>query len=163
MQALLPVDPDEQKRILIEEAEREMRRHVRIEDVNRIKYYITEGILPHIIPSYPMEYIKLSKQKVPSKYKALRCYWPIMNSYDKEIINDYDEVMRLYLLKYILRDPYEWRRLNIQTFPPEYPVIIVRAPVTWHASFTIGKQMLFRHYFVGNPILIRVHLLWEEK
>lgn len=86
-----------------------------------------------------------------------------MNSYDKEIIKDYDDVMRLYLLKYVLNDPYEWKRLNIQTFPPEYPIMLVRAPVPWHNAFVIGQQMLFRHYFVGNPILIRVHELWESR
>lgn len=107
-----------------------------------------------------MEYIACAKSKVPVKYKKLKQYKTIMDSYDPEILHDYNETMRWNLLKYVLNDPCEWIRLKIQTFPAEYPVIIVRAPVPWHINFEVGQQLLFRHYFVGNPILLRIRDLW---
>lgn len=42
LEAMLPVDPDEQKRIHIEKAEIEMKKEVRLEDLERIQYYVTQ-------------------------------------------------------------------------------------------------------------------------
>lgn len=40
-EAILPMDPDEQKEIQIKMAEREMKKPIREEDLERILYYIT--------------------------------------------------------------------------------------------------------------------------
>lgn len=64
-QALLPVDPDEQKRIMLEEVEREIRRKIRLEDLDRIKYYLTEVITANIY-SYIFFLIYLEK---PLKFR----------------------------------------------------------------------------------------------
>lgn len=42
MEAVLPIHPDEQKNILIAQAEEEMNKYVRPEDIQRIKYYLTK-------------------------------------------------------------------------------------------------------------------------
>lgn len=42
LEAILPVGPDEQRRILIQKAEIEMKKEVRLEDLQRIQYYVTK-------------------------------------------------------------------------------------------------------------------------
>lgn len=86
-----------------------------------------------------------------------------MDSYEPELMNDYDAHMRYYLLKYVLHDPYEWRRLKIQTFPAEYPTMIICAPVPWHISYVLAKQLLVRHLFISNIIMTNIRDLWTDE
>lgn len=116
-----------------------------------------------MIPSYPKQYIALSKKRIPERYKLLWNYRKIVDGYEPEILKDYNEIMRLNLFKYILKDPVEWRRLNIQTFPVEYPVMVIRAPVPWHTQYNLGKHSLEKHFFIGNIVSLRIRELWEKK
>lgn len=67
------------------------------------------------------------------------------------------------MIKYVLNDPYEWQRLKIQTFPSDYPPMIVKAPVPWHIPFTVGREALFRHLFIGNQVVLSIRDLWENE
>lgn len=85
-----------------------------------------------------------------------------MDSYPSEIKMLYENMMRVNLLKYILKDPYERKRLNIQTFPFDYPALIVTAPVPWHTNFCLAKHFLHMKYFLGNPAVMAVQEAWEK-
>lgn len=82
---------------------------------------------------------------------------------EEEIIQDYSASLRQALLDYILLDPTEWKRLNIQTYPIKFPTIMIRAPVTWHASKIKAQQLISRSLFIGNFILLRLRDLWLEQ
>lgn len=125
--------------------------------------FIYKGIPPSIIPPYENEYLQIARSKVPEKYKKLKNYKKIMDSYKPEILNDYDQAMRWYLLRYVLNDPSEWRRLKIETFPVEYPVMMIRAPVPWHTAYVLAQQAIERKYFKGHITLIQIRDLWTEK
>ncbi|KAK4874901.1 hypothetical protein RN001_014261 [Aquatica leii] len=150
MEALLPIHPDDQKESMIKEAEIDMRRHVRPEDLQRIDYYITRGITDDMLTPFPMHMLIKAKKNMPLKEKRLL-----------DIIECYKWEMRWNLFKYVLKDPYEWGRLKIQTFPTEYPTMLVRGPIPWHASYIMGKQLLERHLYISNPVLIKIRELWE--
>lgn len=122
-----------------------------------------QGIAPRIIPPYPDEYLLIAKRKVPEKYKRLRDYKSIMDSYRPEILVDYDKAMRWYLMKYVLNDPSEWKRLKIQTFPAEYPVMMIRAPVPWHTGYVLAEQSMERRYFKGHIVVIKIRDLWTDR
>lgn len=115
------------------------------------------------MPPYPDEYLLIAKHKVPEKYKRLRDYKTIMDSYRPEILVDYDKAMRWYLMKYVLNDPSEWRRLKIQTFPSEYPVMVVRAPVPWHTTYVLSQQALEKKFVKGHIVVIKIRDLWTQR
>lgn len=80
---------------------------------------------------------------------------------EAEVTNDYKQSLRKAILDYILLDPEERKRLNIQTYPIYYPPIIIRAPVPWHCTFLISSQMLDHKLFIGNPLLLGLRDLWD--
>ncbi|GJQ73710.1 DNAH3 [Trypoxylus dichotomus] len=124
LEAVLPVDPDEQKRIQIEKAEEDMRKHVRVEDLERIQYYLSEGIDENMIPCYCQKFLKIARSLVPEKYKKLKLYKSIADTFEPDILSLYSQYMRIFMLKYVLNDPYEWKRLKIETFPVDYPTLM---------------------------------------
>ncbi|KAI4456226.1 dynein heavy chain family protein [Holotrichia oblita] len=163
LEAMLPVDPDEQKRIHIQKAEIEMKKEVRLEDLERIRYYVTQGIDENMIPCFCSKFLRIARAKISDKYKKLKQYKAICDTFEPDILSLYSQYMRIFMLKYVLNDPYEWKRLKIHSFPADYPTIIVKAPVPWHIPFTIGKEALYRRLFIGNRIILSIRDLWENE
>lgn len=162
-QAVLPLHPDRQKELMVAQAEREMNQEIFHTCWRRIQYYVNQGIPPHVIPPFPEEYLQIARRKVPEKYKLLKDYKPIMDSYKPEIVAEYDKAMRWCLMRYVLKDPAEWRRLKIQTFPIEYPHMTIRAPVPWHTTFVLAQQALEKSYCKGQIVIIKIRDLWTER
>lgn len=90
-------------------------------------------------------------------------FYRIVNKFEPDLTRFYNEHMRWNLLTYVLNDPYEWKRLNIQTFPAVYPTMIIKAPVPWHATYCLAQQLVLRHLYIGNPVLLKIRDLWENK
>lgn len=122
-----------------------------------------QGIGDHVILPYPSFYLERAQQLIPRRYRKLAAYKSIMASYPPEVQMFYDDKMRVNLLKYLLMDPYERERLNIQTFPFDYPVLTVTAPVPWHINFCVAKNFLQMRYFLGNPAIMAVQYAWEKE
>ena len=180
-QAPLPVHPDDQKSTLIREAEEQMKKPVRPEDLDRIRYYLNDVrrtiafprtkyifsiwkvIKEEHIPPIPEKLITKAKRGLSEKYKKLEAYQVIYEAFESEIEKFYSESTREYTLRYVLEDPYEWERLKIETFPMRFPVITIRSPVPWHITYQIGSQALERRLFIGNAVLIHLRDLWETK
>lgn len=64
---------------------------------------------------------------------------------------------------YILNDPAEQIRLQIPFIPPLWPAHIVRAPVPWHTPFLKSKEALSCRYYLGNPVLLELRRMWQER
>jgi dynein heavy chain len=82
---------------------------------------------------------------------------------ETEVISNYNQSIRKVILDYVLLDPEERKRLNIQTYPIDYPPIIIRAPVPWHCTFVISSQMLDHKLFILNPVFLCLRDLWESQ
>ncbi|XP_050297987.1 dynein axonemal heavy chain 3 [Anthonomus grandis grandis] len=162
LQAILPKDPDEQKEYLYSTIKKDMV-PINKSDIERIVYYLTEGIDPKDIPPYNKDLLDRAKRKVPEKYKTLKCFKPMIQSHECEVLKWYCIYMRYNMLFYVLHDPSEWKRLRIESCPKFFPVLVVRAPVTWHTPFCISKQYLERYYFIGNIVVRRIRELWFKK
>lgn len=67
------------------------------------------------------------------------------------------------ILNYILEDPAERERLKIAFLPPLWPAHIVRAPVPWHTPLTRAREALFFRYYQGNPVLIELRRMWQDR
>lgn len=80
----------------------------------------------------------------------------------KELIKDYENSMRVALLDYIMLDPKERERLNIQTYPIKYPVLNIRSPVPWHNSKVVSEHIMSYNYFCGFPVIIALSTIWER-
>lgn len=93
----------------------------------------------------------------PLTYKAL------IQSLQCEILEDYMLAVKESILRYVLQDPYEKLRLNLNLFPRRYPTIVIRAPMPWHTPFTMSKQKLSYIYFQGSCILLELKKIWDEK
>lgn len=68
MEAIEPIDPDEQRKILLDVVEEEQSRHIRPEDVSRIHYYLTIGIDEYHFEPYPRNYLINVKKKISPKF-----------------------------------------------------------------------------------------------
>jgi len=84
-------------------------------------------------------------------------------SHESEVLKWYCIYMRYNMLFYVLHDPAEWKRLRLESCPKFFPVLVIRAPVTWHARYVISQQYMERHYFKGNAVVKRIRELWFEK
>ncbi|KAK9888347.1 hypothetical protein WA026_000602 [Henosepilachna vigintioctopunctata] len=110
-----------------------------------------------------MEYIENAKQRIPERYKMLRGYKSIIEGHKTEILKDFNEHMRLNLLRYILKDPAEHKRLQIHTFPAFWPILQIRAPIPWHTNKVLANHMMQAHFYLGNIIAIKIRNLWFER
>ncbi|XP_057653134.1 dynein axonemal heavy chain 3 [Diorhabda carinulata] len=163
LQAILPKSPDEQKKYLYDEADKEMHKFIKERDIERMLYYLTEGISPEHVPPYDEELIKCAMAKIPEKYKALKEYKGLMQSDRKSLRKYFCIFMRKHLLQYVLKDPAEWKRLRFQTFPSDFPIMMVRAPVPWHSTYCISTQLMEKHYYNGNMIIRKIRDLWWDR
>lgn len=80
-----------------------------------------------------------------------------------EIIDDYKQSLRYAIVNYILMDPDEQKRLSIKTFPIDFPVLCIRAPVPWHQFKVIADHSMQHNLFIGNTILRDICDLWFSK
>ncbi|CAG2066829.1 unnamed protein product, partial [Timema podura] len=85
----------------------------------------------------------------------------LINDLENEILADYYSSLRKAILDYITLDPEERRRLNIQTYPANYPVVHIRAPVPWHNSYVSLGQLVYHNLFIGSPILRTLRDIWQ--
>ena len=67
MQAIEPIDPDEQRKILLDIVEEEQKRYIRSEDMKTIEYYLTIGVDEYHFEPYPRFYIANAKKKIQPK------------------------------------------------------------------------------------------------
>ncbi|XP_076256705.1 dynein heavy chain 3, axonemal [Rhynchophorus ferrugineus] len=162
LQAILPKDPDEQKQQLYKLIEKDVL-PVKKSDVERIVYYLGEGIDPKDIPPYNKNLLIRIKKSIPDKYRELKCFKPMISSHECEILRWYCIYMRYNMVEYVLHDPAEWKRLRLESFPRPFPALVIRAPVTWHTQYCISQQYMERHYFQGNIIICKIRELWFEK
>ena len=81
----------------------------------------------------------------------------------RETLLDYYKSIRKAIFQYIIEDPEERKRLNIQTLPAYYPPIIIRAPVPWHSSYVTSSQLLDHKLYTCNPVLLSLRDLWEAE
>ncbi|XP_068084555.1 dynein axonemal heavy chain 3 [Anabrus simplex] len=157
-ETISPVHPDDQLFILKAIAEEEQAKTVREEDMQRIAYYREKGICKDMLEPYSKDYLIAAMKLVKRKYYINR--GAMVKEMENEIIKDYEYSLRVAILEYILMDPRERRRLNIQTYPVEYPALVIRAPVPWHHSFCTCEQLVYHKLFIGNPVLMRLRDLW---
>lgn len=87
----------------------------------------------------------------------------MISAHEAEVLKWYCIYMRYNMLFYVLHDPAEWKRLQIESSPKFFPVLVVRAPVPWHARYLVSHQYLERHYFNGNVIVRKIRDLWFQK
>ncbi|XP_071052042.1 dynein axonemal heavy chain 3 isoform X2 [Onthophagus taurus] len=162
-QADLPFHPDDQKRDMLRRNAKEMIKPVRVEDIYRINYYLTDGFDDKHIAEYPIHYFVKAKATIPDKYKKLKMYELIDDLFKEEVNILYNKYMRVATFKYILQDFNEARRLKIESFPHSYPTFTIRAPVPWHTPMLYSREGLFRHLFIGCEAIIKIRDLWERK
>ncbi|XP_050512273.1 dynein axonemal heavy chain 3 isoform X2 [Diabrotica virgifera virgifera] len=163
LQAILPKDPDDQKRFLYKECHIEMNKMIKERDIERMIYYLTEGIGTEYISPYDDKLLLRVRAKIPEKYKLLKDFRVMVTTDEKIVKKLYCIYMRKHLLQYVLKDPAEWIRLRFQTFPSEYPIMLVRAPVPWHTNYCLSTQLMEKHYYNGNIIVRKIRDLWWEK
>lgn len=133
------------------------------EDETRYNYYFNEGIQESDLSPYDRTYIVKAITKIPARYKLLKDYKPMITTHENEIMEFYSYHTRKNLLHYILKDPKELKRLRIQQIPCDYPVLVVRAPVPWHNTFCVSQQLMEKHFYNGNIVVLQIRDLWENK
>ncbi|XP_052759353.1 dynein axonemal heavy chain 3 [Galleria mellonella] len=165
----LPRDPDQQKEEMIKLTEEEHYRYIHPKDLERIQYYLTVSLVDNHLPEYPEELYKRAKLQVDKQTLAIKrrllalTYQACVRQSEADIREFFIMAMKRCLLSYILEDPAERERLRIAFLPPLWPALIVRAPVPWHTAFVRAKQAMSYRYYQGNPVLIELRRMWQER
>lgn len=81
---------------------------------------------------------------------------------EQEIIQDWSISMRQAIFFYIITDPNEMARLEIKSIPIKYPVIMLRAPVTWHAAKVFANQSISANLHITKDIFLEIRKLWDK-
>ncbi|XP_047106954.1 dynein axonemal heavy chain 3 [Schistocerca piceifrons] len=161
-QAEVPVHPDEQLRILREAVEEEQQLQlVRDQDMQRINYYMTQGITDDMIEQFPDIFLREAKKRIPNKYLSKEEFQHIIEECESDILSNYNRSLRQAIIEYILHDPQEKIRLKIETYPLQYPRKVIRSPVPWHTSCIIARQFMSKKLFVGHPVFVSLQELWN--
>jgi dynein heavy chain, axonemal len=60
------------------------------------------------------------------------------------------------------RSDYQKRRLYLEQEPPEFPQIIIRAPIPWKVNIQVAVNRLDQILMVNHPVLTALNILWFE-
>nr|CAD7259656.1 unnamed protein product [Timema shepardi] len=161
MEAAQPIHPDQQLISLRAQVEWEQDQLLREEDIVRIKYYLIQGIHHDMLEPYPRYLLEEARRRVLKTLLSKKEFQQLINDLESEILADYYSSLRKAILNYITLDPEERRRLNIQTYPVNYPVVHIRAPVPWHNSYVSLGQLVYHNLFTGSPILRTLRDIWQ--
>ncbi|RZF36882.1 hypothetical protein LSTR_LSTR004570 [Laodelphax striatellus] len=159
-QAILPIHPDDQLALLRSRVEEEQRNsYVSAGDIERIQYYLFEGIEERMIEPFNESWLEKSLKKINPKLLLNKS---CLNACIEELHEYYSNSMRVALLDYIMLDPNERMRLGIHTYPIKYPVLNIRSPVPWHQSKSTSANLMIYNYYCGTPLVIALSKLWER-
>ncbi|CAG9584340.1 unnamed protein product [Danaus chrysippus] len=165
----LPRDPDQQKLEMIKVTEEEHYRYIHPKDLERIQYYLTTSLTNEHLPEYPMHLYKRAKAVVDKQTASIKkrlmvlTYQMCVKQSEADIQEFFLMAMKRCLLSYVLSDPEECVRLQIAFLPPLWPALVVRAPMPWHNDVTRAKHSLSYRYCHGNPILLELRRIWQER
>ncbi|GLG98287.1 Dynein heavy chain, cytoplasmic, partial [Gryllus bimaculatus] len=162
LEAIEPIHPDDQLKMLKKIVEEEQKQEVMDEDLVKIAHYLDQGIDYDMIEPYPGYYLKNAKRLIKDNLLNNERYEELIFKLEAEIKNDWNLSLRQAILEYILLDPDEWTRLDIYTYPIPYGIVIIRAPVPWHNNYVISKQLISHKLFIGNDVLLRIRDLWSQ-
>lgn len=101
--------------------------------------------------------------RIIPKYRALREFSNIRRSCRAEIDRDYIAALKVSIFYYALHDPEERFRLGIVRLPAPYGVHLVTAPIPWHATYVINRNIIGEKYFRNNIIMRKIEELWHKK
>ncbi|XP_014679298.1 PREDICTED: dynein heavy chain 3, axonemal-like [Priapulus caudatus] len=87
----------------------------------------------------------------------------LLEELNTEVENNYRFSLQQAIVDYILKDPHERVRLKVYASPRTFPLRLVRAPVPWRDAFSNAKQCLSQHLFITNPVMQRLHNLYQDR
>nr|CAD7398222.1 unnamed protein product [Timema cristinae] len=128
---------------------------------NRKLEHRKSGIHHDMLEPYPRYLLEEARRRVLKTLLSKKEFQQLINDLETEILADYYSSLRKAILDYITQDPEERRRLNIQTYPANYPVVHIRAPVPWHNSYVSLGQLVYHNLFTGSPILRTLQDIWQ--
>ncbi|CAH1180398.1 unnamed protein product, partial [Phaedon cochleariae] len=163
LEAILPKDPDWQKHHLRKQAAKDTNKMIKQKDLQRIVYYLTEGIGPEYVAAYDRSFFACFRSKIPPKLTKLKEFRAMVAADERDVMKLYCIFMRKHLLTYVLQDPAEMKRLQFHTFPIDFPILLIRAPVPWHTQYCLSTQFMEKHYHNGNIVVRSIRDLWYKK
>lgn len=79
-----------------------------------------------------------------------------------DLQEDFRSLFKREFLKYLLIHDVEKKILRLEPEPPEYPITIIRSPVTWKCKKQIAKNRLEEILMTTHPVLQAINLLWQD-
>lgn len=177
---MIPIHPDEQLRMMVEQSDFELNQSVHPLDAEKIFYYTTEvcciynliniysfikfqGIDNEILSPYPEIYWNVAKTTILPKWKELLEFFRILQDCRRLIMICYEFSQKSAILEYILHDPIEKKRIGINMYPAVYRPIIITAPMPWHASYITAKEKMRINLYITHIVLTELRDLWNNK
>ncbi|KAK3717325.1 hypothetical protein QZH41_011557, partial [Actinostola sp. cb2023] len=133
-------------------------------DLERYRYYITEGIpVDALAPQESSVMERIIQNRIPNTLTSDQDLDSLLNNLKKEVADGYDFSLRLAIVEYILKDPTEKSRLHIGAIPKVFPQRTVRAPVPWHEPYHICWESTAKNLFITNPVMMGIQNLWYDR
>ncbi|CRK99186.1 CLUMA_CG012500, isoform A [Clunio marinus] len=63
-------------------------------------------------------------------------------------------------MRYILQSEVERKRFELESEPPKFPMIALKAPVPWKCAVQIAKNRLEEVLMVNHPVLQAIQMVW---
>ncbi|KAI5723048.1 hypothetical protein M8J76_000435 [Diaphorina citri] len=162
VQTDLPIDPDEQRAILLDKVHAEQSVYVSPADVERIEYYMSEGFPCRLIPPYSEAKINMfaRAKKVEKEFGRFpRALQQVIS----EVQSDYETAMKKAAIYAKLSAPAEQVRLNILTHPRSFPALVIRGPISWHTNVQLAKHNLDHNLFTLNQVIVKLNQLCVDE
>jgi len=145
-------------------------------DVARFVHYYETGIPTDDLPQFDECMLQLVpstggtetrpvqenvRSRLPEELVNDPDYQPLLEELTGEVTASYLQSQKLSILNYVLKDPAERKRLQVENVPHPFETQTVRAPVPWHQAAGIAAAFLENELFITNPIMLQLLELWE--
>ncbi|KAI3380917.1 hypothetical protein SNEBB_002522 [Seison nebaliae] len=165
-----PMSPTNQREMmtLIETEMLEKMQEPTPSDIKRYEHYVAHGVArDRIAPQGTETLINVQKLFPPIIRERLarsdKAITNIFSQLKEEEAEVYYISLQKAIVDYILIDPTEKGRLNINSTPRDYSIKTIRAPVAWHKRYKQGKSSLQLRLHNSNPIVLTIRRMWNEK
>ncbi|CAB0007617.1 unnamed protein product [Nesidiocoris tenuis] len=188
MQASCPIDPDDQRTELLSRINIEMNKPVKVESLRKIYELINctqftnsaDELNPRnstlkidsqtqltnweitndMVEPFNVARLEDMVTKLSTTIKIVNRHF--VAKLKNDLMDNYYLALRTAIVEYVLKDPEERKRLNIETMPYKFPTVVIRAPVPWHASTVVNSQRFDYRFYGGHPVVLKIRELFEE-
>ena len=125
-------------------------------------WHYVQSIPDEVLPTMEPEFWQRVHNRIPKRLIKEDRLAHSRESMKQTVHQQYQLSLKQAIVDYILLEPFEQIRLKIFAQPTLYRPVQSRAPVPWHHSIVDAKSHMEKGLFVTNPMMDKLHDLFQE-